>query len=104
MQEWPDDKLLTAEEVSTYLGVKGTNFKEARRLGHIPEPIYIGTSPRWRWGDMKEWAKALALVKRMTPAVFRRSESDDFGRKRSESDDSGPSETVGENPPSGRKK
>lgn len=87
MPEWSDDKLLTAREFADYLGVKGTPFKEARRRGEIPEPIHIGTSPRWRWGDVKEWARAMAIVKRMTPGVF--------GRNRTESDDFGPSETEG---------
>jgi predicted DNA-binding transcriptional regulator AlpA len=96
MHDWPDDKLLTAKEVAAYLGVKGTGFREARRAGEIPEPIYIGTSPRWRWGDLKEWTRALTIVLQKTPAVFR--------RKATENDSFQPSATDSNLPPSEKKK
>ncbi len=98
-----DDDLLTAKEVAAYLGIKDTQFGDARRAGEVPEPIRIGTTVRWRWGTLKEWAKAVQLARQVTPKIFKKS---DLGnrRKSSESNDL-PRNPPGEDlPSSGSKK
>lgn len=67
-----DDEFMTAKQVAAYLGIGGTAFREARRNRELPEPVWIGGSPKWRRGDFVEWARALQIVAKITPAVLRR--------------------------------
>ncbi|MDP1795970.1 MAG: helix-turn-helix domain-containing protein [Planctomycetaceae bacterium] len=47
--------LLTTKDVAHYCQVSVRTIRRWRRGGHLPAPLQIGGSLRWRAADLQEW-------------------------------------------------
>lgn len=57
------NKLLTTEEVATWLGIKKCTLEKARsmRLGNFPPYVRIGRVVRYRPADVEAWLQQQAF-------------------------------------------
>ena len=51
----PDDILLCARDVASFLGISDRGLRTLRAKGGFPEPVRVGTRPRWRRADVDAW-------------------------------------------------
>lgn len=57
------DKLLTTNEVATWLGIQRCTLEKARstRLGDFPPFIRVGRAVRYRRGDVETWLREFSF-------------------------------------------
>ena len=51
----PACELLTAKDVCALLKLDARTLRVLRHEGHVPEPIKLGRSLRWRRADIEAW-------------------------------------------------
>lgn len=49
------EQLLTKNDVAKALGVHASQVMRLVKRGEFPQPIRVGTLPRWRPRDVKAW-------------------------------------------------
>ena len=50
--------LITAEEFGRLLGISERSIWRLNSAGHVPKPVRIGGSVRWRRNDVMDWIHA----------------------------------------------
>lgn len=58
MSPMTKQKLLTHQELAEFLNVHRATLHRWRSAEIVPEPLYIGDTPRWRSDEIEAWLEA----------------------------------------------
>lgn len=53
-------ELLNIKDIEAITGFKKTKIYDAARNGHMPAPVKIGNTSRWKRSDINAWLNSLS--------------------------------------------
>jgi predicted DNA-binding transcriptional regulator AlpA len=60
-----DEDLLDVAELAKHLGVNRRSIARMVSEGRLPPPVRYGGLPRWRWGILRDWARAMEALEQL---------------------------------------
>ena len=64
-----EERLLSAKDVAKLLSCNVSTVWAYLKAGHIPKPVYLGCSTRWKMSDMQKFIAGLQPAEELKKAA-----------------------------------